>query len=67
MVGNGLRLEEENFGRFEQDRFRVSSCKYALELGYYNIHGGKEGGIDRLGGGRSKDCWYKWGNLFGGP
>lgn len=44
---------EEYSGRFEPGKFGAPGCKEALKPGYCI------GGIDRTGGGRSKDCWCK--------
>ena len=49
---------EEYSGRFEPGKFGAPGCKGALKPGYC-IGGCKEGGNDRPGGGRSKDCWCK--------
>ena len=47
--------EEENYVKFEPNKFGASGHKKLLKP----IGGCREGGIDRLGGGRSKYCWHK--------
>lgn len=63
-----IKFEPGKFevGKFEVGRFDAPTGKLALKLGYC-IGCCMEGGIDNPGGGRSKDCWCKWGSPFGGP
>ena len=55
VVNNCLGFEEENFGKFKPGKFRALSCKETIKPGYC-LEGSKEGSIDRLGRGWSKDC-----------
>ena len=50
--------EEENYVKFQPNKFGASGHKKLL-IPRYCIGGCREGGIDRLGGGRSKCCWHK--------
>lgn len=52
-------------GKFELGRLAAPVGKDVLKPEYCIC--GMEGGIERPGGGRSKDCWCIWGNPFGVP